>query len=230
VEAHAIKYHGFKLNAVELVNPMGPSDNKSTLQSVTVNQSQGNGRIGKVVRNSGHASVNFIFPTMQLLWLLLLPLGTFANDFLHHSLNDTQSLLWGPYRPNLYFGLRPRLPKSLMTGLIWFGTQNYQSIGRQYFSSPNNLQTDQGICCTEARHACDQGDGLDSYTWTEYDAREGGIQVLKDSKNNVEITTEFLKIAGGDHGGSWAVRIKGTPINPGNFAMLVEWHIDLLRC
>lgn len=38
--------------------------------------------------------------------------------------------------------------------------------------------------------------------------------MLKDLKNNVEITTEFLKVAGGDNGGSWAARIKGKPINP----------------
>lgn len=67
----------------------------------------------------------------------------------------------------------------------------------------------------ELRHACDQGDKLDSYTWTEYDAREGGVQVIKDSLNNVKLTTEFLKLAGGDHGGSWAARIKGEPIDQG---------------
>jgi mannosyl-oligosaccharide glucosidase len=38
--------------------------------------------------------------------------------------------------------------------------------------------------------------------------------VIKDSLNNVKLTTEFLKIAGGDHGGSWAARIKGEPIDP----------------
>ncbi|KAG5645845.1 hypothetical protein DXG03_005187 [Asterophora parasitica] len=107
--------------------------------------------------------------------------------------NDT--LLWGPYRPNLYFGLRPRIPQSLMTGLMWFGTHDYKSI-------------------TQTRHACDQGDKLDSYTWTEYDTRQGGVQVIRDSANNVKITTEFLKVAGGDHGGSWAARVKGEPINP----------------
>lgn len=65
----------------------------------------------------------------------------------------------------------------------------------------------------EIRHACDQGDNLDSYTWTEYDTREGGVQVIKDGYNNVKITTEFLKVAGGDNGGSWAARIKGEPID-----------------
>lgn len=122
-------------------------------------------------------------------WLLLLSAATTA---LAQGTNDT--LLWGPYRPNLYFGLRPRIPQSLMTGLAWFGTQDYNSIG-------------------QTRHACDQGDKLDSYTWTEYDAREGGAQVLKDSANNVKITTEFLKVPGGEHGGSWAVRVKGEPVD-----------------
>jgi mannosyl-oligosaccharide glucosidase len=122
-------------------------------------------------------------------WLLLLSAAT----ALAQGTNDT--LLWGPYRPNLYFGLRPRIPQSLMTGLAWFGTQDYNSIG-------------------QTRHACDQGDKLDSYTWTEYDAREGGVQVLKDSANNVKITTEFLKVPGGEHGGSWAVRVKGAPVDP----------------
>ncbi|EKM55733.1 glycoside hydrolase family 63 protein [Phanerochaete carnosa HHB-10118-sp] len=82
-----------------------------------------------------------------------------------------------------------------MTGLMWFGTHDYQSM-------PNT------------RHACEQGDHLDSYTWTEYDAREGGVQVIKDSANNVQLTTEFLKIPGGQHGGNWAARIKGEPIDP----------------
>ncbi|KAJ7470519.1 glycoside hydrolase [Mycena latifolia] len=125
---------------------------------------------------------------MHLLWLLL-PLTWVAAN----QPNDT--LLWGPYRPNLYFGLRPRIPQSLMTGLMWFGTHDYQSISK-------------------TRHACDQGDGITSYTWTEYDTREGGVQVIKDGPNNVKITTEFLKVAGGDHGGSWAARIKGEPMNP----------------
>lgn len=38
---------------------------------------------------------------------------------------NNQSLLWGPYRPNLYFGVRPRIPKSLMTGLMWGKVDTY---------------------------------------------------------------------------------------------------------
>jgi mannosyl-oligosaccharide glucosidase len=69
---------------------------------------------------------------MQLLWLLL----TFVPSVAPLSFNSSSSSdspVWGAYRPNLYFGLRPRLPQSLMTGLIWFGTQDYQSFTSQFF-------------------------------------------------------------------------------------------------
>lgn len=42
------------------------------------------------------------------------------------------SLFWGTYRPNLYFGLRPRLPQSLMTGLMWHGLNDFQSFARKF--------------------------------------------------------------------------------------------------
>jgi mannosyl-oligosaccharide glucosidase len=42
-----------------------------------------------------------------------------------------ESLIWGTYRPGLYFGLKPRFPESLMTGLIWYGTQDFNA-----FTSP----------------------------------------------------------------------------------------------
>ena len=42
--------------------------------------------------------------------------------------HSNDSLLWGPYRPNLYFGIRPRIPKSLMTGLLWAKVDNFQGI------------------------------------------------------------------------------------------------------
>jgi len=41
---------------------------------------------------------------------------------------SNQSLLWGSYRPNLYFGVRPRIPNSLMGGLMWSKVENYQDV------------------------------------------------------------------------------------------------------
>lgn len=43
------------------------------------------------------------------------------------------SLLWGPYRPNLYFGVRPRIPKSLMGGLMWTRVEDYSSVQNSEF-------------------------------------------------------------------------------------------------
>lgn len=45
--------------------------------------------------------------------------------------------------------------------------------------------------------------------------RKGAVQVLEDPLNNLELTTEWLKIPGGHHGGSWAARISGKPLDPG---------------
>jgi mannosyl-oligosaccharide glucosidase len=32
---------------------------------------------------------------------------------------NNESLLWGPYKSNLYFGVRPRIANSLTAGLMW---------------------------------------------------------------------------------------------------------------
>lgn len=43
---------------------------------------------------------------------------------------SNSSLLWGTYRPNLYFGTRPRIPESVMTGLMWFDASDFQGFQR----------------------------------------------------------------------------------------------------
>jgi mannosyl-oligosaccharide glucosidase len=52
---------------------------------------------------------------LALLFTLLTPISAVDADV---STNN-ESLLWGPYRPNLYLGLRPRVPNSLVAGLMW---------------------------------------------------------------------------------------------------------------
>ena len=41
---------------------------------------------------------------------------------------NNDSLQWGPYKPNLYFGVSPKLAKSLAAGLLWAKTDNYQDV------------------------------------------------------------------------------------------------------
>ncbi|KAF2728346.1 glycoside hydrolase [Polyplosphaeria fusca] len=121
---------------------------------------------------------------------------------------SNESLLWGPYRPNLYFGVRPRIPKSLMGGLMWTRVEDYASVQ------------------TNFRHTCEQHE-LDGYGWDEYDVRSGGRQTIHDPANRIDITTEFIKFPGGAHGGSWGARIKGTPredASPDLRTTLVWYH------
>ncbi|CAK7263585.1 Processing alpha glucosidase I [Sporothrix epigloea] len=106
---------------------------------------------------------------------------------------NNESLLWGPYRPNVYFGVRPRIPQSLVTGLMWGRSDTY-----------NDLQN-------HIRYTCEQNEGMEGYGWDEFDTRLGGTQTIHDKFNNIDITTTFIKVPGGAHGGSWGARIKGEP-------------------
>lgn len=106
------------------------------------------------------------------------------------SKTSNSSLLWGPYRPNLYFGLRPRLPKSILTGLLWARVEDYQSV--------------QNNC----RYTCEQNAGMEGYGWESYDPRTGGTQVIYDKENGVDITTSFVKFGEGE---GWGARISGKP-------------------
>ncbi|KAJ9267077.1 CAZyme family GH63 [Paecilomyces variotii] len=106
---------------------------------------------------------------------------------------NNQSLLWGPYKSNLYFGVHPRIPKSLVSGLMWAKVDNYATAQDNF------------------RHTCEQHSGMAGYGWDEYDIRKGGRQTIHDAGNTIDITIDFIKVPGGTHGGSWAARVKGVP-------------------
>ncbi|KAI9719869.1 MAG: Processing alpha glucosidase I [Chrysothrix sp. TS-e1954] len=59
------------------------------------------------------------------------------------------------------------------------------------------------------RHTCEQGEGMEGYGWDEYDIRTGGKQTIHDTENHLDITTQFVKVPGGSHGGNWGVRVSG---------------------
>ena len=136
--------------------------------------------------------------------------------------SSNESLLWGPYRPNLYFGVRPRIPKSLVTGLLWAKVDSFQGVQNSMFEE---LDLSMPVVClrriignladslndADFRHTCEQHEGMAGYGWDEYDVRQGGRQTIHDAGNSIDITTEFVKLPGGQHGGNWGVRIKGTP-------------------
>ncbi|KAL7922393.1 glycoside hydrolase family 63 protein [Trichoderma austrokoningii] len=122
---------------------------------------------------------------------------------------NNQSLLWGPYKPNLYFGVRPRLPQGLWTGLMWGRAEGYQDI-QQLF-----------------RYTCEQGQDIHGYGWDEFDARTGGVQTIHDEGNGLDVTISFIKVPGGSHGGSWGARIKATVRDdaPPDSKYLVHYYV-----
>ncbi|CAG8974833.1 hypothetical protein HYALB_00000448 [Hymenoscyphus albidus] len=111
--------------------------------------------------------------------------------FNEYARGTNQSLLWNPYRPNVYFGVRPRIPKSFVGGLMWSKVDNFQDVQHNF------------------RHTCEQGDDMKGYGWEEFDARAGGQQTIYDERNGIDLSTMFVKTPGGSHGGSWATRVRG---------------------
>ncbi|KAJ2419614.1 Processing alpha glucosidase I [Coemansia sp. RSA 2531] len=116
-------------------------------------------------------------------------------------------LQWGTYRPNLYFGTRPRLPNSLLSGLMWFGLddqRNWQNI----------------------RHSCELGDNLSEYGYSRHNGRDFGEQIMRDNDQGVEIKSTFIKVPG-QLGGSWAVRFTGRTLNEDTQGVSLVYYFGL---
>ena len=132
------------------------------------------------------------------LWLLALTACAFAHN--------NVSSLWGTYRPQLLFGMRPHVPETLVTGLVYF--------------SPESLQ--RGI---PVRHSASENQGMDAIKWVYHDGRNFGIQHLVDRENNYMIETSFVK-TGHTEGqpGHWAARVRGTVLDPSKPAHLLTYY------
>eukprot|EP00850_Spirogloea_muscicola_P022011 SM000272S10278 [mRNA] locus=s272:104617:110725:- [translate_table: standard] len=145
-----------------------------------------------------------------------------------------ERMLWGTYRPHLYFGIRARrasrprnviftlehcdqhkqeipvcllqTPKSLLGGLMWLGVK------------------DGGL---SLRHTCEESDRLARYGWLRHDGESFGRQEILDDQRL--ITTSFVKSfePGAGYGGSWAARFevtepRGEEVNDSSSAFLCK--------
>lgn len=112
------------------------------------------------------------------------------NDTVSSSAQlSRDSLLWGPYRSGYYFGIRPRLPHSLILGLLWFNADDHGGL-------------------KSIRHEYEQHHKMDRANWVQFDPRFGGRQEIIDKDCHITITIDFLK---SKNGLNWAVKIKATP-------------------
>ena len=118
------------------------------------------------------------------------------------------SLLWNPYRPNLYLGFRPRIPNSLLIGVMWANVDENSNIesnnDKPLPTLSNSLTLPYPL---DLRHTCEQDEGMAGYGWAMYDARKGGLQLINDTRNNLDLLSYFGKSS--DNG--WGLRIKGIP-------------------
>ncbi|NXN14442.1 MOGS glucosidase, partial [Indicator maculatus] len=106
---------------------------------------------------------------------------------------------WGTYRPHVYFGMKTRSPRALVTGLMW-------------------LQQREGG--GSLRHTCEQSDGLSRYGWLMHDGENFGVQEIRDG--GLVLKTEFVKRPGGDHGGDWSWRVTARMEGTGGPAPLLS--------
>ncbi|TPX62267.1 mannosyl-oligosaccharide glucosidase [Powellomyces hirtus] len=163
--------------------------------------------------NRGWASVFRKQAVLSLLALLLLSIQqAFASSaaMVQAHAAGNQSLFWGTYRPNVYFGTRTRSADTLLTGLMWFGVKELS-----------------GTTLQNIRHTCEQGDDLSGYAWQKHDGRSFGSQEIADNLNHVSIKTEYLKSPGGEHGGDWAVRVSGRELDDQAPAVSLVFYVAL---
>ena len=124
-----------------------------------------------------------------------------------------------------------------MSGLMWSRSDDYQVVQTSRFESWQCVKLAKTyhwdfrelIVVADFRHTCEQSDGMKSYGWDEYDARQGGEQTIHDEGNGINIKTSFIKIPGGKHGGNWAARIQGTvrPDTPPDLKTTVVYYASL---
>uniref|UniRef100_A0A8C5WJS2 Mannosyl-oligosaccharide glucosidase n=1 Tax=Leptobrachium leishanense TaxID=445787 RepID=A0A8C5WJS2_9ANUR len=130
--------------------------------------------------------------TFYVKWSLETSVLTFHPSPLIYPPNSsspavTPQLFWGSYRPQVYFGMKTRSPRSVVTGLMWITQSQFPAL----------------------RHTCEQSDGLARYGWLLHDGVNFGIQEIRDK--GYTLTTEFVKRPGGLHGGDWSWRFRVTP-------------------
>lgn len=143
-------------------------------------------------------------------FIFALALATFLQ--VSNSLNNA-SWLWGPYRPNLYLGIRPQIPESLSMGIMWSNADDLSKIDKGMLPrSPCKSATSSLTYHPSPglRHACDADDGIAGYGWTFYDARTGGSQTVNDTKNHVDIITDFVKSMDPESQ-EWQLRVRSFP-------------------
>ncbi|XP_019860909.1 PREDICTED: mannosyl-oligosaccharide glucosidase GCS1-like, partial [Amphimedon queenslandica] len=116
--------------------------------------------------------------------------------------------LWGSYRSNVYFGMRPRLPRSIVVGMAWM----------------YGLATPTGEVSLYIRHTCQHADNLGRYGWGQHDGRSFGQQEITDSY--MKLSTSFIiNTLPGAPGESWTARIRADSRSSENATLSLLFYV-----
>ncbi|CAM9467730.1 unnamed protein product [Chrysoparadoxa australica] len=84
-----------------------------------------------------------------------------------------KELMWGTYRPSVYFGFKTRTaPEAVVGGIMWHSAE------------PGGLQ--------QMRHDALEGQ-LEQFGWLQHNGKSYGVQLLKDPVNQMTLVTSMVK-------------------------------------
>ena len=155
----------------------------------------GIGMVGAVAAVLLAMVIGFSFGPSDLICSVKVALSSFLEPeytyppWEHHSADYNSSMLWGSYRPHVYFGMRTRTPKGVLTGITWRSAQS-------------------GL-----RHNAEDGEHV-TFGWQIHDGVSFGHQVINDRENGMEMAVHMVKKPYGVKGGHWAVRFEGRAMRP----------------
>lgn len=161
---------------------------------ITINKDRGHSSLPASHQSKKKKKNSFILPVAVSILALGITYNyysswqTSANVFTKFSSDDgnpgnDMNRFWGSYRPQVYMGMKTKSPKSLVTGMMWLRQHSEFAL----------------------RHTCEQSDNLLKYGWTSHDGLNFGMQDI--AERGFNITTDFVKRPGGNHGGDWTWRI-----------------------
>ncbi len=108
-----------------------------------------------------------------------------------------KQMLWGTYRPSLYFGFKTRsAPVFVGGGLMWYADRIIGDWNEPYL-----------------RHDAVEGE-LEKWGWLKHDGKSYGTQEIVDKTNNMQLITSFVKPSFDEGGGvQFVSRIEVTPLS-----------------
>ncbi len=63
----------------------------------------------------------------------------------------------------------------------------------------------------DLRHTCEQDQGMSGYGWTAYDVRKGGMLIVNDTGNKLDLINLFAKVSDDERSGKRGLRVRGIP-------------------